>query len=61
MALGMVLMLMVALAVMVLGMTGGSKSMLASVDQNMLYIIAGGGFGLVLIFGGIGWAMLRRS
>ncbi len=61
MALGMVLMLMVALAVMVLGMTGGSKSMLESVDQNMLYIIAGGGFGLVLIFGGIGWAMLRRS
>ncbi len=61
MALGMVLMLMLALAVMVLGMTGGSKSMLASVDQNMLYIIAGGGLGVVLIFGGIGWAMLRRS
>lgn len=61
MALGMVLLLMVALAVMVLGMTGGSKTMLASVDQNMLYMIAGGGLGLVLIFGGIGWAMLRRS
>ena len=61
MALGMVLMLMLAMAVVVLGMTGGSKSMLASVDTNMLYMIAGGGLGLVLIFGGIGWAMLRRS
>lgn len=61
MALGMILMLMAALAVMVLGMTGGSQSMLASVDQSMLYIIAGGGLGLVLIFGGIGWAILRRS
>lgn len=61
MALGMVLLLMVALAVMVLGMTGGSKTMLAGVDQNMLYMIAGGGLGVVLIFGGIGWAMLRRS
>lgn len=61
MALGMVLMLMLALAVMVLGMTGGSASMLSSVDQNMLYMIAGGGLGVVLIFAGIGWAMLRRS
>ncbi|MHA7814653.1 MAG: helix-turn-helix domain-containing protein [Phycisphaerales bacterium] len=61
MALGMVIMLMLALAVMVLGMTGGSQSILANVDQTMLYIIAGGGLGVVLIFGGIGWAMLRRS
>tara|TARA_E500000318_G_scaffold17776_1_gene18119 strand:+ start:64119 stop:64964 length:846 start_codon:yes stop_codon:yes gene_type:complete len=60
-ALGMVIMLMLALAVMVLGMTGGSKSMLESVDQNMLYIIAGGGLAAVLIMGGIGWAILRRS
>jgi len=60
-SLGMVLLLMVALAVMVLGMTGGSQTMLSSVNQNMLYMIAGGGLGLVLIFGGIGWAMLRRS
>jgi len=60
-ALGMVLMLMLALAVMVLGMTGGSKQLLTSVDTNMLYMIAGGGFAAVLIFGGIGWAMLRRS
>jgi len=60
-ALGMVIMLMLALAVMVLGMTGGSKSMLESVDQNMLYIISGGGLAAVLIMGGIGWAILRRS
>lgn len=61
MALGMVAMLLLALAVMVLGMTGGSKSLLGSVDQNMLYMIAGGGLAVVFIFGGIGWAMLRRS
>ncbi len=60
-ALGMVMLLLVALAVMVLGMTGGSQALLGSVDQNMLYMIAGGGLGLVLILGGIGWAMLRRS
>lgn len=60
-SLGMVLLLMVALAVMVLGMTGGSQALLGSVDQNMLYMIAGGGLAVVLIFGGIGWAMLRRS
>ncbi len=60
-ALGMVIMLMLALAVMVLGMTGGSKSMLESVDQNMLYIISGGGLAAVLIMGGIGWAILRKS
>lgn len=61
MALGMVLMLMVALAVMVLGMTGGSKELLSSVDTNMLYMIAGGGLGLVLVSAVIGWALLRRS
>lgn len=61
MALGMVLVLMAALAVMVLGMTGGSQALLGSVDQNMLYMVAGGGLGLVLIAGGIGWAILRRS
>lgn len=61
MALGMVLVLMAALAVMVLGMTGGSKALLGSIDQNMLYMVAGGGFGLVLIAGAIGWAILRRS
>ncbi|HCT44132.1 MAG: hypothetical protein CMJ35_03500 [Phycisphaerae bacterium] len=61
MALGSVLMLMLALAIMVLGMTGGSKELLSSVDTNMLYMIAGGGLGVVIIFAGIGWAMLRRS
>lgn len=60
-ALGMVLMLLVALAVMVLGMTGGSQQLLGEVDTNMLYMIAGGGAGLVVIFAIIGWFMLRRS
>ena len=61
MALGVVLVLMLALAVMVLGMTGGSQALLSSVSTNTVYMIAGGGLGAVIIFGGIGWAMLRRS
>jgi hypothetical protein len=60
-ALGMVIMLMVALAVMVLGMTGGSQQVLGKVDTNMLYMIAGGGAGLVIIFAIIGWVALRRG
>ena len=60
-ALGMILMLMLSMAVMVLGMTGGSKSLLGQVDTNTLYMIAGGGAGAVLIFAIIGWIMLRKS
>jgi hypothetical protein len=60
-ALGMVLLLMVSLAVMVLGMTGGSKQILSSVDTNMLYMIAGGGAAVVLIFAIIGWVSLKNS
>lgn len=60
-ALGMVLMLLAALAVMVLGMTGGSQQLLGTVDTNMLYMIAGGGAGLVLVFAIVGWVMLRGS
>ncbi len=60
-ALGMVLLLMLALAVMVLGMTGGSQEILGKVDTNMLYMIAGGGAGVIIIFGVIGWVMLRKS
>jgi hypothetical protein len=60
-ALGMVLLLMLSLAVMVLGMTGGSKQVLGMVDTNMLYMIAGGGAGVLILLAGIGWAMLRKS
>lgn len=60
-ALGMVLMLMLALAVMVLGITGGSKQVLGKIDTNMLYMIAGGGAGVVVIFAIVGWVALRKS
>lgn len=60
-ALGSLLVLMLAMAVMILGLSGGSDSVLASIDQNMLYMIMGGSFALMLVLGGIGWAMLRRS
>lgn len=60
-ALGMVVLLMLALAVMVLGMTGGSQQILGKVDTNMLYMIAGGGAGLVIIFAVIGWVALRKG
>ncbi len=60
-ALGMVMMLMLALAVMILGMTGGSQQLLGNVDTNMLYMIAGGGAGLVVIFAIVGWVALRKG
>ncbi|MDF1808373.1 MAG: helix-turn-helix domain-containing protein [Phycisphaerales bacterium] len=60
-ALGMVILLMVSLAVMVLGMTGGSQQILGKVDTNMLYMIAGGGAGIIVIFAIVGWVMLRKS
>ena len=60
-ALGSMLVLMLAMAIMILGLSGGSDSVLASIDQNMLYMIMGGSFAAMLIFGGIGWAMLRKS
>ncbi|MEX0876644.1 MAG: helix-turn-helix domain-containing protein [Phycisphaerales bacterium] len=60
-ALGMVLLLLLAMGVMVLGMTGGSQQVLSGIDTNTLYMIAGGGAGVVIIFAIVGWAMLRRS
>jgi len=60
-AMGSVLVLMLAMAVMILGLSGGSDSVLASVDQNMLYMVMGGSLGLMLVLGGIGWAMLRKG
>lgn len=60
-ALGSLLVLMLAMAVMILGLSGGSDSVLASVDQNMLYMIMGGSAVVMLVLGGIGWAMLRKS
>ena len=60
-ALGSLLVLMLAMGVVILGLSGGSSSVLGSVDQNMLYMVMGGSFVLMLILGGIGWAMLRKS
>ena len=60
-ALGMVIMLMLSLAVMVLGMTGGSEQVLGKVDTNMLYMIAGGGAGVVIIFAIVGWVAMRKG
>jgi hypothetical protein len=61
MALGIFLMLVAALGVMILGMSGGTAGLLGSIDTNTLYMIAGGGFLVVLLCSGIGWAMLRKS
>lgn len=60
-ALGSFVVLMAALATMILGMSGGSDAVLGMVDQNMLYMVMGGSFALMLVLGGIGWAMLRKS
>ncbi len=61
MALGIFLMLVMALGVMILGMSGGTAGLLGSLDTNMLYMITGGGFVVVLLCSGIGWMMLRKG
>ncbi len=60
-ALGAFVVLLLALAVMILGMSGGSASVLGMVDQNMLYMVMGGGAVLMIVMGVIGWVMLRKS
>lgn len=60
-ALGAFLTLLIGLAVMVLSLTGGTATLLGSLDQNMLYGVMGGSFVLMLLLGGIGWVLLRKS
>ncbi len=60
-ALGVFALLLVSLGVMILGMSGGSGGLLSGIQQNTLYMIAGGGALALIIFAAIGWAALRRS
>lgn len=60
-ALGVFLLTLLSLAVMILGMSGGSGPVLSGIEQNTLYIVAGGGAVALIVFGVIGWALLRRS
>jgi len=60
-ALAMFAMILAAVGVMILGMSGGSASILASVSQTVIWGVLGGGFLAMLIFGGIGWVALRKS
>lgn len=60
-ALGVFALMLVSLGVMILGMSGGSAGVLGGIDQNMLYIVAGGGAVALILFAVIGWALLRKS
>lgn len=60
-ALAMFALVLTAVAIMILGMSGGSTGVLATVSQTVIWGVLGGGFAAVLIFGGIGWAVLRKS
>ncbi|MEM9373503.1 MAG: helix-turn-helix domain-containing protein [Planctomycetota bacterium] len=60
-ALAMFALILTALGVMILGMSGGSSSILSQVNQTVIWGVLGGGFVIMLIFGGIGWAALRKS
>lgn len=60
-ALAMFAMVLAALGVMILGMSGGSAGVLGSVSQTVIWGVLGGGFLAMLIFGGIGWAALRKG
>lgn len=60
-ALGVFLLTLFSMAVMILGMSGGSTGVLGGIQQNTLYIIAGGGAAALVIFGVIGWVALRKS
>jgi hypothetical protein len=60
-ALGVFVLMLVSLGVMILGMSGGSAGVLGGINQNTLYMVAGGGALALIVFAGIGWAALRRS
>jgi hypothetical protein len=60
-ALGVFVLMLVSLGVMILGMSGGSAGVLGGINQNTLYMVAGGGALALIIFAGAGWAALRRS
>lgn len=61
-ALGMIVLLGAAIGVVVLGLTGsGTAGILDGIDQNTLYMVAGGGAGVIVLLAIIGWAILRRS
>ncbi len=60
-ALGVFVLMLVSLGVMILGMSGGSAGVLGGINQNTLYMVAGGGALALIVFAGIGWAALRKS
>lgn len=61
-ALAMTLVLLGALAVMLLSLTGsGSAAIFESITKNTVFMVLGGGIVAVALFGGIGFAVLRKS
>lgn len=60
-ALGMVVLLVLALSVAIFGMTGAAGAILADLTSGMMWGIVGGGAGLMLLAAIIGWVALRRS
>lgn len=60
-ALGMFLLVTGALGVMILGMSGGSAGVLGAVSQTAIWGVLGGGAVAMILFAGIGWAILRRG
>ncbi len=60
-ALAMFAMVLTAMGIMILGMSGGSASVLSQVNQTVIWGVLGGGFLAMLVLGGIGWVALRKS
>jgi hypothetical protein len=60
-ALGMVVLLALATAIAIFGMTGAAGAILANLTANMVWGIVGGGAGLMVLAAIIGWFALRRS
>lgn len=60
-ALGMVVLLALALAIAIFGMTGAAGAVLANMDSTMVWGIVGGGAAVMLLAAVIGWFALRRS
>ncbi|GAB4384551.1 MAG: hypothetical protein Kow0022_07460 [Phycisphaerales bacterium] len=60
-ALGMVVLLALAFAIFIFGMTGSAGAVLSAVDSNIRWGIVGGGGALMVIAAIIGWLALRRS
>jgi len=60
-ALGIILVLLIAATIVILSLFGAAPTLLESVNMTVVYGIAGGGAVFMLVSAAVGWVLLRKS